>query len=411
MPQTKPLMTSAKSKWLSPTALLMAMAAVMQLSFAPWMNLNDNFAVDVLSFSGREQGIQQSIREIPGFLSFAAVFLLLFGREQTWAYISLLVLGGAAALTGFFPTFTGFLILTFISSVGFHYYETMHQSLSLQWLPKKSAPATLGKILSVGLFAQLIAILFVLLVSTWFGMNVKNEETGNLAGFKALYLWTGIACVVCTLLMWKLFPIFNDGVPQNKKLVLRKRYWLYYALTFIGGARRQIFFVFAGFLLIEKFDLTVPGKMALVIANIVFLMMVAPLIGKLIVKIGERRVLIIEYIGLIFVFTAYAFVDSWEVAVVLYILDHAFFAMAIAMKTYFQKIADPADIAPTAGVAFTINHIAAVFIPVLFGLMWLYSPALVFLSGAALACVSLVLSLLIPHHPEAGKEFVWKTEP
>jgi protein-S-isoprenylcysteine O-methyltransferase Ste14 len=78
--------------------------------------------------------------------------------------------------------------------------------------------------------------------------------------------------------------------------------------------------------------------------------------------------------------------------------------MAIAMKTYFQKIADPADIAPTAGVAFTINHIAAVVIPVLFGLMWLQHPSWVFMAGAAMACVSLLLSLLIPRDPREGNE-------
>jgi cyanate permease len=133
-------------------------------------------------------------------------------------------------------------------------------------------------------------------------------------------------------------------------------------------------------------------------------MWIAPKIGNLIIRLGERRVLILEYIGLIGVFTTYAFVENPWIAVALYLIDHAFFAMAIAMKTYFQKIADPADIAPTAGVAFTINHIAAVFIPVLFGILWLTHPSWVFLAGAAMACVSLLLSLLVPHDPREGNE-------
>jgi len=78
--------------------------------------------------------------------------------------------------------------------------------------------------------------------------------------------------------------------------------------------------------------------------------------------------------------------------------------MAIAMKTYFQKIADPADMAPTAGVAFSINHIAAVVIPALFGLMWLVSPSAVFLAGAGMACVSLVLARFVPRDPMDGNE-------
>ncbi len=378
----------------------MAMAAVMQISFAPWMLMINNFAVEVLSFSGREIGIQQSIREIPGFLSFAAVFLLLLGREQTWAYIPLLLLAGAAAVTGFFPSFTGFLITTFISSVGFHYYETMHQSLSLQWLPKKTAPAIMGRIVAVGSFAQLAAFGFIFIASAWFAFS-----------FTSLFLVTGLVGFAGALALWAVFPTFKDGTPQHKKLILRKRYWLYYALTFMGGARRQIFMVFAAFMLVEKFEFKLEHVTALAIANVFFMMLVAPAIGRWIVRFGERTILTVEYVGLAIVFAAYAFVDSWQLAVALYLIDHALFAMAIAMKTYFQKIADSADIAPTAGVAFTINHIAAVFIPVLFGLLWLWSPALVFLSGAGMALVSLVLARMIPEHPENGHEFVWSSKP
>ena len=87
--------------------------------------------------------------------------------------------------------------------------------------------------------------------------------------------------------------------------------------------------------------------------------------------------------------------------------DHLFFSLAIAIKTYFQKIADPADMASTAGVAFTINHIAAVFIPVLFGLVWLVSPMMVFLMGAIMAVISLILARNIPIQPRAGCEVLW----
>ena len=78
--------------------------------------------------------------------------------------------------------------------------------------------------------------------------------------------------------------------------------------------------------------------------------------------------------------------------------------LAIALRTYFQKIADPADIAATAGVAFTINHIAAVVIPAAFGFLWLASPAAVFLAGAAMAAAALVLALNVPRHPAPGQE-------
>lgn len=387
--------------WRSPAVLLMIMAGAMQLSFAAWWNLMNNFAVQELDFTGREIGIQQSIREIPGFLSFLAVYLLLVMREQTLAYASLLLLGIGVAVTGYFPTALGFYVTTLIMSIGFHYYETMAQSLSLQWLPKATAAASMGKIISVGAFAQLIA--YGLIFFAWKTFDLSFTLVFAIAG--------GLTLVVLAFLIVA-YPHFREGIPQHKKIILRKRYWLYYALTFMGGARRQIFMVFAGFLMVERFGYDVHEIAGLFLINGVFSMVLAPQIGQLIVRFGERKALVFEYIGLIGVFVAYAFVSSPWVAASLYVIDHAFFAVAIAMKTYFQKIADPRDIAPTAGVAFTINHIAAVFIPVLFGLIWLISPAAVFLAGAAMAAISLILASLIPGSPEEGREVdVWFRKP
>lgn len=384
---------SEATGWRSPVILLMIMAGAMQLSFAAWWNLMNNFAVQELDFTGREIGIQQSIREIPGFLSFLAVYLLLVMREQTLAYLSLLLLGIGVAVTGYFPTAIGFYVTTLIMSIGFHYYETMAQSLSLQWLPKATAAASMGKILAVGAFAQLVAygVIFV----AWKMFELSFTVVFAIAG--------GLTLVVLVFLILA-YPHFREGVPQHKKLILRKRYWLYYALTFMAGARRQIFTVFAGFLMVERFGYDVHEVAGLFLLNGAFNMVLAPKIGQLIVRFGERKALILEYVGLIGVFVCYAFVTNATLAASLYVIDHAFFAIAIAIKTYFQKIADPADIAPTAGVAFTINHIAAVFIPVLFGLVWLISPAAVFLAGAAMALVSLGLATLIPSNPEEGRE-------
>jgi MFS family permease len=200
------------------------------------------------------------------------------------------------------------------------------------------------------------------------------------------------------------FPIFESHTQQNKKLFLRKRYWLYYALTFMSGARRQIFTVFAGFLMVEKFGYSAADITLLFLINYLFNWLFAKKIGQLIGKFGERKALAFEYIGLIGVFVGYAFVETAEWGAALYVIDHLFFALALAISTYFQKIADPADMASTAGVAFTINHIAAVVIPVTFGVIWLVSPKAVFLIGAAMAFVSLLLALNVPKKPTEGNE-------
>lgn len=381
------------ARWRRPEALLLLMAAAVPLSFATWQALINNFAYERAAFGGVEIGIMQSLREVPGFLAFGVVFLLLIIREQRLAILSLLLLGIGTAATGFFPTVLGIYLTTILMSLGYHYYETLQTSLSLQWIDKARAPETLGRLISVGAFASIMVYGLVWLTSDLLAID-----------YLWIYLIGGAATAAIALVAWLGFPHFKQPVEQHKHMVLRKRYWLYYALVFMSGARRQIFTVFAGFLMVEKFHYDVGAIALLFLLNAAINTWLAPKIGRYIARVGERQALIFEYIGLIGVFAAYAFVENAAVAAGLYVVDHLFFALAIAINTYFQKIADPADIASTAGVSFTINHIAAVAIPAAFGFLWLTSPAAVFLAGSAMACCSLILALNVPRHPRPGAE-------
>tara|TARA_B110001469_G_scaffold14035_1_gene14154 strand:+ start:126 stop:1271 length:1146 start_codon:yes stop_codon:yes gene_type:complete len=372
----------------------------MTIGFATWMALLNNFVIEKAAFTGAEIGLLQSIREIPGFLAFTAVFVLLILKEQTFAYLSLALLGIGVAITGYLPSVFGLYFSTFIMSVGFHYYETLKQSLSLQWFSIDEAPAMLGKLIAASSAASLAAYSFLWLAVDQLGLS-----------YRAIYLVGGSVCLCLTLLTWLAFPRFKSKTPQRKHLLMRKRYWLYYALTFMGGARRQIFTVFAGFLMVEKFGYSVSDIAALFIINHLFNWAFAGRIGALVGRIGERRALTFEYCGLFCVFTAYAFVNDATWAAGLYVADHLFFSLAIAIKTYFQKIADQADMASTASVAFTINHVAAVVIPALFGLVWLVSPMAVFLMGSGMSVLSLLLARNIPSAPSAGNEVLFGKVP
>ncbi|CAH6915357.1 conserved membrane hypothetical protein [Vibrio chagasii] len=393
-------MSASKASWKTPQNFLLLISIVVPIAFSSWMALLNNFVIEKANFDGADIGLLQSVREIPGFLAFTVVFVLAFIREQRFMLVSLAMLTIGTAITGLFPSLTGLLFTTILMSTGFHYFETLKQSLSLQWLSKEEAPEMLGKMISVGALASLLTY-----GSIWVMLEQLKLD------FVWVYGITGGIGFVLVLVMTFGFPEFQTKTQQNKKLVLRKRYWLYYALTFMSGARRQIFTVFAGFLMVEKFGYSAADVTLLFLINYLFNFLFAKRIGKFIGVVGERKALIFEYVGLIGVFVGYGLVQSAEWAAALYVVDHLFFALALAIKTYFQKIADPADMASTAGVSFTINHIAAVVIPVVFGVIWLSSPATVFYIGAAMAAVSLALSLNIPKKPEEGNEvrmFSWR---
>lgn len=379
-------------------ALLYVMAISMVFSFSAWMSMLNNFVIEVASFDGSQIGILQSLREIPGFLAFTVIIAIMFVAQQRLAYLSMIMLGLGVILTGIYPSVIGLYITTVIMSIGFHYLETLNQSLSLQWLSKEKAPIVLGKITAVRSFIGLIAFVLIYIMMKFYSVE-----------YKYVYAFFGGITLICGILAWIMFEHFQDDVVQEKKLVLKKEYWLFYVLTFFAGARRQIFVVFAGFLLVEKFGVDIHNMVALLFVNSILNMYLAPKIGRFISQFGERITLRLEYIGLILVFTSYAFVDNLYFAFFLFIIDHILFSMAIALKTYFQKIADPKDIASASAISFTINHIAAVFLPVLLGLVWLYSHSLVFIIGTGIALMSFGFSFLIPQNPEQGFETTLKT--
>ena len=384
-----------KASWQSPVVLLMLMSIAMPIAFNAWTALLNNFVVERAAFTGIEIGILQSLREVPGFIAFTTVFVLLVLKEQTFAVLSLALLGIGVALTGFFPTTYGLYFTTVLMSLGFHYFEAIKQSLAMQWLSKEEAPQVFGKLISIAAITSLIiyAILWVLLEI-----------------FELDYVWNfliaGVICFGLAIVMWLGFPHFSGGAEQHNRIILRKRYWLYYALTFFSGARRQIFMVFAAFLMVEKFGYTAAQVTLLFLINYAFNWLFAERIGIAIRRIGERNALTVEYGGLVIVFTAYAYVENAYLAAGLYIIDHMFFALYIAMTTYFHKIADPADLASSAGVSFTINHIAAVIIPAALGLVWVVSNSAVFLIGTGFAICSLALSQNVPDNPAPGNEVI-----
>ncbi len=379
-----------------PEIFLYLFAAAVPISFAAWQALINNFSIEQAGFSGIEIGILQSLREVPGFLAFAVVFLLLLLREQTIAFLSLLALGIGTAITGMLPSVLGLYFTTVLMSVGFHYAETIMQSLSLQLIGVERLPQVLGRIIAVGSFIGLAVFALLYLMVEVLALD-----------YMWVYLLFGLCTLVIAVLMYFGCPHFKGEAEQHKTMVLRKRYWLYYLLTFLSGARRQIFVVFAGFLMVEKFGFSVGQMSLLFLVNGVLTIYLAPRIGRLVSYWGEKRTLTLEYGGLVCIFTAYAFAENAWFASGLYILDHIFFAMAIALKSYLKKIADPADMAATAGVSFSINHIAAVILPFALGMIWIVSPALVFIIGALFAFASLMLSQMVPGAPERGMETVF----
>jgi predicted MFS family arabinose efflux permease len=371
-------MKSEKEIKKNPMFLYLAVLTICStIGLQAWLTLFNNFAVEIAGLDGNHIGVIQSLREVPGFLALLAVYVIMILKEHRLSAVSVLFLGLGLAVTGFFPSYPGLILTTLVMSFGFHYYETTNMSLTLQYFDEFSSPWVFGKQRS---YAAALSIALGLLI---YGLAFFLT-------FSQIYLVIGGLIVAAAVWAFSQKPTKQMVTPQHKKIIFRKKYWLFYFLTFMAGARRQIFMAFAVLLMVQKFHYSIQEVTILLVVNNIVNYYLSPLIGKSIIRFGERRVLSLEYFSLVFIFLAYALTPSKWVVAGLYILDHIFFNFSIAIRTYFQKVGDPRDIAPSMAVGFTINHIAAVFLPAIGGFLWVLDYRIPFLGGAAMSVISLL---------------------
>jgi len=346
------------------------------LGFEAWSTLFNNFAVEKVGLEGYQIGMIQSIREIPGFLTFLVVLALIYFREHRLASFSIIVFGIGMAATGLLPSYYGLIFTVMIMSLGFHYFWATCDSLTMQYFDKKTSPLVFGKLNSLAAITNVCAGILI-----YFAITIIN--------YTQIYLLVG--CFMLMIGLWGLRqdPSIKEIIPQHAKIVFRRKYWLYYFLTFMAGARRQIFMAFAVFLMVKKFNFSVQEVTTLFVINNIMNYFLYPIIGRSIARFGERKILSIEYFSLIFVFLAYATIQIKWLIIVLYMLDQFFYNFHIAIQTYFHKIADPKDIASNVSISFTINHIAAVILPALGGLLWVIDYRIPFIGGAVFSLISL----------------------
>lgn len=362
---------------------LLTLTFVQASALLGWSALYTNFAVDAAGLTGQQNGIVHSVREVPGLLSVGVILLLLYMREVTLTSVAILVCGLGVAATGFFPSFEGLLIWTFILSLGFHYFEATNQSLTLQYFSIAEAPIVMGRLRAATAAGSFVMGGVILFAVDYFSFRVLFCIAGSLA-----------VCVG----IWAMFqrPEKTALPPQRRGMVLRAKYWLFYLLTGLSGARRQIVMVFSAFLLVERFGFTIREMSLLLLGSHLINWILNPFIGRVINIVGEKPLLLGKYVCVIGICLGYVFcTQAWMVAV-LYIFDQILFCFTISIRTFFQKIADREDIAPSMAVGVTVNHIAAVAVPLVGGWLWMIDHRIPFWMGVGFGVLSLCAALQIP---------------
>lgn len=356
---------------------------VLMFGFNVWRAVFNNLVVQDLGLGAGAVGAIQAMRELPGLMGFLFVLMVgLLGSELRVMGANVLILGVGLIFTGLAPGLLAVVAGTLVTSIGFHYFYSGSQAVTLQIIDQRETPRVLGRLSSVGAFAAILAT-----VGVFLGAQVLGNRQIMIVG-GVLVLVVGLA-----LLPRMNIPGHYQTEEKPARESVRRRYWLYYALTFLMGTRRHIFTTFAIFMLVEVQNLQTSQTALLFLVNSVVSFLALPQLGRLVGRFGERRMLTFNFVCLIGIFLGYATVDEPLVLVALFVLDNLLFGFSLALNSYFQKIAlVPQDITPNMSLGQSINHVAAVIIPLVGGILWVtVHPAMPFLGGAVVAVVSLVL--------------------
>jgi len=380
----------------------------MALSIGLWNALFNNFAVEELAVRADQMGLVQAIREVPGLLGFLVGMLALVLAETRIAGVSVVLMGVGILLTAAARDLAGLIWATLLMSVGFHFFNPSNASAVLLMVGPNEAPKALGRLNSLMALAGVVGTLFI------FG-------TLDAWGYRTLFQVAGAVAVIGGL---ALLPFGRQPVRVERKqrrAPLRRRYWFYYALQFLMGSRRHIFTTFAIFLLVQRYGVTAQTITLLYLVNSLIGTYLNQAFGSIVARFGERRVLMVNFILLTLVFVGYTVipmlgvletptfqvpglsVGGWVlypafsatpglmILLVSFVVDNILFGFSIALESYFQKIAvGPEEITPNVSLGQTINHIAAVVVPVVGGLVWQTLGAqYTFLAGVVIALVGL----------------------
>ena len=361
--------------------------------FNVWRALFNNFAVEEIGVTATQIGLIQSLRELPGLMGFLLGFLAIWLSEMRIMGLSVLLMGLGMITTGWANGVGSLILGAMIMSIGFHWFAPSSSSVVLMGVDKEDTPKFLGRLRGVAALAAVAGTLIV-----W--LFVDGLQLGPLTiqpwGYRTTLYVTGGIVIAGS------FVSLRNGRRQGaqrekRKVIFRRDYWLYYLLTFMMGSRRHIFTTFAIFLLVQVHGISVRETALLFLVNSLISTFILPQLGKLVARFGERKVLTFNFFGLIFVFLGYAWVSYLPLLYALLVLDHIFFGFNLALESYFQKIAhSPQEITSNVSMAQTINHVSALVVPVLGGILWeQIAPSATFLAGVVIAIISLALVQLI----------------
>jgi len=344
----------------------------MQITMNLFSTISSNFFRDELGMSGELNGYLIAIRELPGFLLIlVAAALLRLGLARATS-VSLLIAGFGFILFAPTRSFAQVIIPTLISSVGYHSWLQLQSSLGLSVAKKGEEGAVLGRLTGIGFAGGMLAMTAVLaaLGADWWRTGHLGTHQGPI--LRIAWVVAGLAAIVAALVV-RSFPTSNadrSAARLAPRITWRREYRLYYVLTFLDGSRQQIYFAFAPFVLVEHFNLNLFYVTAILIAAAVINWRMGAVIGRLVDRKGEKRMLMAGYTMHLAVFLGFALAPNVWIASIAFLGYNFLSLFSIGTTTYLKKICRREDLAPSLAMGVSLSHLTAIVVPVIGAELW-----------------------------------------
>ena len=350
-----------------------------------------NFFVDTLGLSGGQVLWMEGIREIPGLaLIFVAAFMMRLPLARR-AAISVLIMGVGYMLYATINSYVGLLVFAAIASLGLHMYMPLGPSLAMSLSTKETCGRVLGLLSSVGSLASII------------GMATISLMTGFVESIPlhVYFLVGGAFVIVAALLLFRLPTDVGATATRQPRMLVKKRYWIFYVLNFMEGSRKEVLGTFVSLVLVQDFGLRVWQLSKLLLFSSIMNLIAAPYMGYLVDRFGERSTMTVRYLALALCCIGYATLNSvWLLVAVMFIVK-LMLILGMGLNTYVNRIAPPEELTPTLSAGVSINHVTSVAMPLIAGaLLPIVGYRWIFMGTAVLILITVPFAMAMKVKPQ-----------
>ena len=339
------------------------------LSYGLYKGILDNYLAEIVLMGEMDRGITEFFREIPGVtLVLILAVLYMFSAQSLYKLGAVIMFGGMLMHAVLPPDKVLITLAICVYALGEHIQQPIKSTLTLHYAQPGKGGAALGRQSAAGQIGTLAGYLVIAVVFT------------GVAGRERYVLFFLIAAALALLSGGLSLGIkgSSDTDETKRRFYFHKKYTKFYMLEMFYGARKQVFITFGPYVLILFYGASASTVSFLFAISAVACFFAAPLVGRLIDRVGYKAVMVADTLILVivcFFYGAAHHLFSREVAFIVccvnYCLDAVISLASMATNMYVKDLSDSeAEMKATLSTGVSINHLITIFIALFGGWIW-----------------------------------------